>query len=54
MAREFLINNKGMNVAKIAKTEFEIRDKYRIDIFDNNNEELFLSAVIAINNFIYT
>ncbi|EKY24464.1 LURP-one-related/scramblase family protein [Clostridium celatum] len=53
MANDFTICNNGITVAKITKTTFNIKDKYRIDIFDEDNADLFLSAVIAIDNSIH-
>ena len=50
MGRDFIIGCNGVSVAKIQKIRFKIKDKYKIDIFDDNNDALFLSIVIAIDN----
>lgn len=52
MAKEFIISRNATNVARITKSTFQIKDKYKVDIFEENNEELLLSAVIAIDKSI--
>lgn len=53
MAKDFIIYKDGMTAARITKNQFKIKDKYRIDIFDDKNVDLFLSVVIAIDNSIH-
>lgn len=53
MGRDFVIIRNGVSVAKIQKIRFKIKDRYKIDIFDDNNAPLFLSLVIAIDNSIH-
>ena len=53
IGRDFIISCNGVSVAKIQKIRFKIKDRYKIDIFDDNNYALFLSIVIAIDNSIH-
>lgn len=53
MGQDFVISRNGASVAKIQKIRFKIKDRYKIDIFDDNNDALFLSIVIAIDNSIH-
>ena len=53
MGRDFIIRCNGVSVAKIQKIRFKIKDRYKIDIFDDNNDALFLSIVIASDNLIH-
>lgn len=54
MAREFYISRSdGKDCAKISKKNFQLKDKYEVEIFDEVNERLFLSVVIAIDDAIH-
>jgi uncharacterized protein YxjI len=50
MGRSFIISKNGITVSKVKKTAFNIQDKYTVDIFEDGNDELFVSMVIAIDN----
>lgn len=54
MGRDFVIAKNEVTVAKVKKTAFNIKDKYKIDIFEDGNDELFISTVIAIDNSIHS
>ncbi|KOC30903.1 LURP-one-related/scramblase family protein [Clostridium botulinum] len=49
-ARDFIISKNSITVARVKKTAFNFKDKYVIDIFQEGNDELFVSTVIAIDN----
>lgn len=53
MGRRFTISNRELEVAKVKKTTFDITDKYEINIFEDDNDELFLAMVIAMDNSIH-
>ena len=53
MGLEFVVISNGINVAKIEKKRFNIKDIYKIDIYNDSNDSLFLSLVIAIDNSIH-
>lgn len=53
IGRDFIISCNGVSVAKIQKIRFKIKDRYKIDIFDDNDDALFLSIVIVIDNSIH-
>lgn len=54
MGRDFIISRNEVTVAKVKKTAFNIQDKYKIDIFEEGNDELFISTVIAIDNSMHS
>lgn len=53
LGRDFIISKDGVTVATVKKTAFHIKDKYTINIFEDGNDELFLSMVIAIDNSLH-
>lgn len=54
LGKNFVIAQNERTVAKVEKEFFALQDKYRIDIFEEENEELFVSIVIAIDNCIHS
>lgn len=50
MARNFNIYNDDMVIARIYKSMFNFKDSYKIDIFQEKDEFISLSLLIAINN----
>lgn len=53
LGRDFIISKDGVTVATVKKTAFNIKDKYTLDIFEDGNDELFISTVIAIDNSLH-
>lgn len=53
LGRDFIISKNGVTVATVKKAAFNIKDKYTIDIFEDGNDELFVSTVIAIYNSLH-
>lgn len=53
MARNFNIYNDDMVIARIYKSMFNFKDSYKIDIFQEKDEFISLSLLIAINNSIH-
>ena len=53
-SRSFVIRGKRVS-AKIEKKKFNIKDIYKVDIFDDNDkyERIFLAATIAIDNSLH-
>ena len=49
-ATTFSIHNKEMETAKIKKSLLSMKDKYKIEIFDEANELLFLAIVLILDN----
>lgn len=54
MAKNFIVYHDSISVARITKSTYKIKDRYKIDIFDDNNANLFLLAVIVIDNSIHS
>lgn len=48
--KNFTISKNGVIAASIKKSTFNIKDKYQINIFEEENTELFLSIIIIIDN----
>lgn len=53
MGRDFSISQNSIDVARVKKTVISIKDRYALDIFEEGNDELFVSAVIAIDNSLH-
>ena len=54
LGRNFIISKNGITVATVNKTAFNIKDSYTIDIFEDGNDELFVSTIITIDNSIHS
>lgn len=52
MARSFTISKNNIDVAQINKAMFNFKDSYKIDIFEEKDEIICLSLLIAIDNSI--
>ncbi len=52
MARSFTISKNNIDVAQINKSMFNFKDSYKIDIFEEKDELICLSLLIAIDNSI--
>lgn len=50
MARSFTISKNGIQVAKISKTAFTLKDRYKIDILEEKNELIYLSLLVIIDS----
>lgn len=52
MARSFTISKNNIDVAQINKAMFNFKDSYKIDIFEEKDELICISLLIAIDNSI--
>ncbi|MEG2017704.1 MAG: LURP-one-related family protein [Clostridium sp.] len=53
MARNFTISKNHLKIAQVNKVMFSFKDSYKIDIFEDKDELLCLSLLIAIDNSIH-
>lgn len=53
MARSFTISKNYIEIAQVKKVVFSFKDSYKIDIFEDKDELICLSLLIAIDNSIH-
>lgn len=53
MAKNFTIYKNNINIAQIKKTIFNLKDNYKINIFDDKEKFICISFLIVIDNSIH-
>lgn len=53
MAKDFTVIKDGISLAKISKRRFNVKDRYKLEIFKLDYEKVIIASVICIDNSIH-